>query len=341
MKSNANVKITRDLKSPEAVGVHHRLLCMTGKNKGLSYYVKANRVVLGRGESVDVQVLDSKSSREHAELTLHGGKYVLTDLGSQNGVTVNDLKVNQHTLEDGDRVIIGQTVFKYSVLKVEPDLTLIEGEDEEDDEGELEEFKDKRSEKKKGKKKKTSASEQNNKKKLIYVIVGLAVVFLFLGDGKKEKQETEESQSGRRNLDPSLRVQPGDSGKTETDIEQERKLNAVLHRGLREFREGNYFRAIAEFNFALLISPNNGRASFYLNRTRQRLDEEIEINFTKARQEVDALKYDAAIVSYCSVIRLLRDYPDDERYKEAEKQIDRIKEKMGYLANEDSCFSRQ
>lgn len=338
MKSTSNVKITRDLKSPEAVGVHHRLLCMTGKNKGLSYYMKGKRAVLGRGDNVDVQVLDNKSSREHAELTLHGGKYVLTDLGSQNGVTVNDLKVSQHTLEDGDRVIIGQTVFKYSILKVEPDLTLIEGEDE--DSGDLTEFEEEAPEKKKAKKKKSAGDDQGKKKKIIYGVVGLAVVMLLFSDGEKEEQDTGEKTQART-LDPSLRVQPGDRGKTEMDMEQERKLNAVLHRGLREFREGNYFRAIAEFNFALLISPNNGRASFYLNRTKQRLDEEIELNFTKARQEVDALKYDAAIVSYCSVIRLLRDYPDDPRYVEAEEQIDRIQEKMGYLANEDSCFSRQ
>lgn len=339
MKSTSNVKITRDLKTPEAVGLHHRLLCMTGKNKGLSYYIKAKRAVLGRGENVDVQVLDNKSSREHAELTLHGGKYILTDLGSQNGVTVNDLKVNQHTLEDGDRVIIGQTVFKYNILKVEPDLTLIEGADE--DFNEVTEYEESSAGKKKSKKKKSPEENKDKKKKIIYAVVGLAVVMLFLGDGEKERQTDEEESQKKDRLDPELRVQPGDTGKTETDIEQERKLNAVLHRGLREFREGNYFRAIAEFNFALLISPNNGRASFYLNRTTQRLDEEIEQNFTKARQEVDALKYDAAIVSYCSVIRLLRDYPDDPRYVEAEEQIDLIQEKMGYLANEDSCFSRQ
>jgi tetratricopeptide (TPR) repeat protein len=336
MKSNSNVKITRDLKTPETVGVHHRLLCMTGKNKGFSYYLKGIRAILGRGDDVDVQVLDTKSSREHAELTLHGGKYVLTDLGSQNGVTVNDLKVNQHTLEDGDRVIIGQTVFKYSVLKVESDLSLVE---ESDEESELYEYEEEVVEKKK-KKKGSAEAEKEKKKKIIYAVVGLAVIFLIFGDGEKELQE-DSTKEGSGSEGTSIGLVDRQSGKSLRDIEQERKLNAVLHRGLREFREGNFFRAIAEFNFALLIAPNHGRASFYLARTQQRLDEEIELNFTKARQEVGALKYDAAIISYCSVIRLLRDYPEDERYIEAEKQIDRIEEKMGYLANEDSCFSRQ
>lgn len=334
VRSNLNVKITRDLKTPEIAGVHYRLLCMTGKNKGISYYLKGKRAILGRSENADVQVLDTKSSREHAELTLHANKYVLTDLGSQNGVVVNDLKVNQHTLEDGDKIIIGATVYKYNILKVEASLSLVESSDE------LEEYdEDQKDSKKKSKKsKKTGASGGLDKRKLLYGGVAVLVLALLFSDGEKKVQE--EVKSPQR--DASTPTFTGsDNAKTVTDVEAERKLNAVLHRGLREFREANYFRAIAEFNFALLMHPNHGRASFYLNRTKQRLDEEIEMNFAKARQEVEALRYDAAIVSFCSVIRLLRDYPEDERYLAAEKEIGVIKERMGYLDNEDRCFSRQ
>ena len=57
------IRLTRDLKMPEAVGTHYRVLCMTGKNKGLVYYLKGKRFVLGRTESADIQVLDTKCSR--------------------------------------------------------------------------------------------------------------------------------------------------------------------------------------------------------------------------------------------------------------------------------------
>lgn len=333
VKSNLNVKITRDLKMPESVGVHYRLLCMTGKNKGISYYLKGKRAILGRSDAVDVQVLDTKSSREHAELTLHANKFVLTDLGSQNGVIVNDLKVNQHTLEDGDKIIIGTTVYKYNVLKVETNLSLV------DPETEVELFEEDSPGQKKKNKKKSVATSGMDRKKVIYGVVGLLVMVILFSDGEKKVQQPTAQAPIR---DASTPAFSGSGGvKTGTDLEQEKKLNAVLHRGLREFREANYFRAIAEFNFALLMSPNHGRASFYLNRTKQRLDEEIETNFSKARQEVESLRYDAAIVSFCSVIRLLRDYPEDERYVMADKEINVIKERMGYMANEDRCFSRQ
>ena len=48
---------------------------------------------------------DIKSSREHAEIAQVGKDYNVTDLESQNSVVVNDLKIKQHTLNEGDKVI--------------------------------------------------------------------------------------------------------------------------------------------------------------------------------------------------------------------------------------------
>jgi hypothetical protein len=330
MKSNVNVKITRELKAPDVAGVHYRLLCMTGKNKGISYYLKGKRAIIGRSETADVQISDIKSSREHAEVTFLNNTYVVTDLGSQNGVTVNDLKINQHRLEDGDKIIIGSTVLKYNIIKVENTLTLVEDEADEVEEVES-------SPKKKNKKKKKQDSPEDKRKKLIYGVVGVLVVLMLLPQGEEKEPQ----------IEPGAPILGRDSGavfetgagrpRGEEDREQEVKLNTVLHRGLREFREGNYFRAMEEFNFALLMSPNHGRATFYLNRTKQRLDEEIELNFFKARQEADALKLDSAIVSYCQILRLLRDYSDDERYIEASNEIDTIRKRMGYDINDNLC----
>ena len=134
---NSNVRVSKKLEAPEEVGKHHRLLCLTGKNKGLAYFMTGKRLVMGRSENCDIQILDTKSSREHAELSKVGEKYVLTDLGSQNGIVVNDLKVNQHTLVNGDKVIVGQTVYKYSVfINQEAEASDEDFDDEDDDDDE-------------------------------------------------------------------------------------------------------------------------------------------------------------------------------------------------------------
>ena len=131
-----NVQIIKNFKAPVVPGKHFKLLCMTGENKGTSYFLTGARVIMGRSENADIKIADTKSSREHAELAKIKNKYVLSDLGSANGIVVNDLKVNQHTLSDGDKVIVGATVYKFTVIKVKDPLEDDE-EDYEEESGEV------------------------------------------------------------------------------------------------------------------------------------------------------------------------------------------------------------
>ena len=48
-------------------------------------------------------------SRRHAEIKLEGGGYWIVDLGSTNGVEVNGRRVDRAKLDEGDRIVLGQT----------------------------------------------------------------------------------------------------------------------------------------------------------------------------------------------------------------------------------------
>ncbi|WP_372656203.1 FHA domain-containing protein [Halobacteriovorax sp.] len=332
MKSQS-IRLTRDLKKPEAIGTHYRILCMTGKNKGLVYYLRGKRLVLGRTESADIQVLDAKSSREHAELTRFGNSYILTDLGSQNGIIVNDLKVNQHQLSDSDKIIIGQTVFKFNIIVVENELIALEEEDLEDDEDEDD---DEDEEVKSPKKKKAKDEAAAKKKKLIYGLVIIGLLFVFLDEGEEVKK-TPKKASAKVIEDKSLATDLKRRNQN-YDKETEEKIGTILHRGFRELREKNYIRAIEEFSLALILSPNHGRASAYLEKSRMLLDEEVKSQFNKAKREIDSLKFKKAVRIYCSIVRYLQERPEDERYKRAQKEIDIIVQEQGLRADEVKCF---
>ncbi|PIP89857.1 MAG: hypothetical protein COW01_10985 [Bdellovibrionales bacterium CG12_big_fil_rev_8_21_14_0_65_38_15] len=305
-----NVKISKKLEAPTDAGKHFRLLCLTGKNKGVAYFMTGKRLVMGRHENCDIQILDTKSSREHAELTRVGDKFVLTDLGSQNGIIVNDLKVNQHTLADGDKVIVGQTVYKYSIFNNKKSEVLEDDLDDDDDDDEEETGKDKK--------------PAGNR---IIILVALLVgAFFFLGEDPKAPPAAKKSVEAI-NLSG---VTKGVADTTrELDSELEKKVDTILHRGLREYREGNYFRAIEEFNLALILNPRSGRAAFYLEKAKQKLDAEVTQSFLRAKVAADALKYDSAVVTFCSIIKLISKNPDDERYKKAEKELGDLLERMG------------
>jgi pSer/pThr/pTyr-binding forkhead associated (FHA) protein len=324
-----NIRLTRDLNPPEAEGNHHRLLCMTGKNKGICYYLKGKRVVMGRGDTSDIQILDTKSSREHVEIKLIGSDYILTDLGSHNGVIINDLKVTQHKLANGDKIIIGQTVYKYNLIIVKNEIAVIDEEADFDDEDEEEEeVVPKKKPKKKG----------SNKRVLIYGGVALVLAMLFLDGGETDKGNKKKKGQMNVTVDKEL-TSSITAKKSIEDKEEKAKINAYIHRGQREFREGNYFRAIQEFEKALIIFPNHGYASALKRTAQQRLDEDIKIAMLRASRDLESLKYESAIINYCSVVRLLKDYgPKEQRYKDAETQIALIEEKLGKDEGDIKCF---
>ena len=113
-----NVLVLKHFEAPKDAGTYFRLVCLTGTSKGETYVLTGNRIVIGRGEKADIRLNDTKSSREHAEITKVGSNWVATDLGSQNGIMVNDKKVTQAQLSEGDKLIIGQTVFKFAKVEV-------------------------------------------------------------------------------------------------------------------------------------------------------------------------------------------------------------------------------
>ena len=69
--------------------------------------------LIGRSRRCDVVVDDPNVSRQHAEIRLQGGSYLLRDLGSTNGTRVNRRDVRQATLQDGDRIEVGTTELRF------------------------------------------------------------------------------------------------------------------------------------------------------------------------------------------------------------------------------------
>lgn len=327
----AAIRMTKNLSAPESAGKYHRIICMTGKNKGICYYLNGKRVVLGRLSSNDIQVLDTQASREHIELTRVNNEYTLTDLKSQNGVMVNDLKVTQHKLNSGDKIIIGSTVFKYSFIEVKEEKALVEFEDDDDEEEEEEEEEVK---KPKNKKKKVESKEAK-RKKLIYGAFAIMLLFFFMDD---DSETTTKKKAGKTTSTVIENSNKNTGVQYTEDLEVKEKVEAYVHRGRREAREGNYFRAMQEFNLALTLDPNDGEAAYHLNIAKQRLDEKIKDMFDQATKNKDSLKYTRALGTYCAIYKLLIEYKTDERFIEAKKNVEDMAEKLGMKKSDNYCF---
>jgi pSer/pThr/pTyr-binding forkhead associated (FHA) protein len=311
-----NVLVLKHFESPKEAGTYYRLVCLTGPGKGESYILNNNRVVIGRGEKADIRINDAKASREHVELTKVGGNWVATDLGSQNGVLVNDKKITQHELHESDKLIVGTTVFKFAKVEVTGPKTKKEDREE-------------------------SPEEESKRSMMPFIILVLIFVALFLFDDFSggEKPVVEASRVSIAEA-PNEYMTAIEKRKISEDKQVKEKLNVIYQRGLREYREGNYFRAIHEFNLALIISPGDSQAEFYLRKTKEELDRSIEAYVAKAQRDEDSLKYQSAVVAYCSILRLLYSVPEDARFKNAEKKIKDLEEKIGMEPGETNCIKK-
>lgn len=78
------------------------------------------RFSVGRGAQCDIIFAGTHLSRKHAEFTVGSDKLLVTDLGSANGIFVNDEKVETATLYPGDRVRLDVYSFRVFGPGIEP-----------------------------------------------------------------------------------------------------------------------------------------------------------------------------------------------------------------------------
>lgn len=90
-----------------------RLKVASGRNAGKEYELEGE-AILGRSDTADVPVADTKASREHCRVYESGGRWVVVDLNSRNGITVNGVKTTRKNLRNGDKIAIGQTVIVFT-----------------------------------------------------------------------------------------------------------------------------------------------------------------------------------------------------------------------------------
>ena len=73
--------------------------------------------VIGRAENLPLQVLDDLVSRKHLRIKYEEetGRYLAEDMGSRNGVFVNNGKITGETpLKEGDTIMIGTTALLFT-----------------------------------------------------------------------------------------------------------------------------------------------------------------------------------------------------------------------------------
>lgn len=111
---NNSTIIRRDLKPA--------LVFLTGDLIAVPIPLEREEVILGRALEADVRINDTQVSRQHARINATPGAtalstdYVLSDLDSRNGTFLNGRRIRHETLQNGDKIMIGETILRFDLL---------------------------------------------------------------------------------------------------------------------------------------------------------------------------------------------------------------------------------
>ena len=96
-----------------------QLLILNGGFEGMSYGLDGREVLIGRNPTTNITLLDEGISREHAMVVYDEDElsYVIEDLASTNGTKINGKRVRSALLVPGDKIQIGQTLFRFEWTK--------------------------------------------------------------------------------------------------------------------------------------------------------------------------------------------------------------------------------
>jgi diguanylate cyclase (GGDEF)-like protein len=89
------------------------LVVIYGQDLGRKYNIVGHKLTIGRGTSNDICLSQDAVSREHAHVLVEPDAIKIRDNESTNGTYVNDNRVREAYLRDGDLVKVGRSIFKF------------------------------------------------------------------------------------------------------------------------------------------------------------------------------------------------------------------------------------
>ncbi len=89
------------------------LVVLQGPWKGVELTLGSGEYVLGRDPACELAVPDTALSRRHVRFVAEGEAWLVEDLGSRNGTTLNDECVTRQVLRPGDVVVAGRSTLRF------------------------------------------------------------------------------------------------------------------------------------------------------------------------------------------------------------------------------------
>ena len=320
--------------------IEYALRVIEGQQAGERFVLNEQQSTIGRGLQNAIVIQDPRASREHASLECTPKGLMVRNLSSQT-LLVNGVQTNGGLLGHGAVITIGDThlQFEFTVSapqviappsqslnlqsaaprglapapRVAPSQPTLSASP----------YQSKVSF--------DSAGSTDAGKRNFYILIGAIVLigaWLFSGaQGQKkegvklgnEERSLEEVKSIHERAQQLLAKKERDGRNTPTY----QMAQSSYVRGLRDYREGNFKRAIAAFDATLALHIDHALARRYKELARLKLDQQIQSAILEARKQYERQHFKQALGSYRQVLPLIDD-KNSATFKEATARIREI-----------------
>lgn len=307
--------------------------------QGKSLLVEQAVLRIGRDADNDIVLDDAKVSRHHAEIRVDKGALYIRNISGKNFVSVDGEVVDEKLLQTAHRIQLGDSELKLLLdapvpspgplvttnTDRAPRLAAVGGS--------APALQQKMGVPPRGPSGSTAiprpenfGSAQGGKRTQFYAIlavVGLLVVWLLSSEtaSKKESIDLRNDAQVQRSIEESaaavqqLQAQQESKGK---DTIQYRMAEQHYIKGFRDYRQGQYARAMQSFQAALSFYPQHELARKYWTLSKRKFDELVQFNMNQGRRYLGKNNFRLCRNSFANVMIMLKD-PRDPIYKEAKQ----------------------
>lgn len=90
-----------------------RIVAIAGPHRGSTFPLTGDQMTIGRHASNWICLTDRSASRKHCLVSKNGQEFKLQDLESRNGTFVNDIPIQERSLQHGDKIGVGDSSFLF------------------------------------------------------------------------------------------------------------------------------------------------------------------------------------------------------------------------------------
>lgn len=341
-----------------------RIQVLQGPDSNMVVELQQPTIVVGRGLDCDVVLKDPKVSRKHFQIIVGEQEIVIQKVAPQNYLLLNGRPVDFEIVTQEVTLQLGDTLLKVLPLGLRKPSVLTPNSVgqkpsvRDASEGVLNRSSPTPLEKPNlgpatltkplgssglpgnhSKVNDFSGPEPQNQQIQKVLMVGIVAVVGIAGFWFLQRQKSSSIRKKglelRTNIVASQQLQ-AESKRSETEREKEQKKRLPAQskaqefflKGFRDYRNGNYSRAIENFGAALALDPNHSASRRYLILSQRRFREFIQMHFETGKRYHGMQNYRLCLNHFGVVLKTLKEENDPQRqealfyYKECKAKLE-------------------